>query len=508
MCCAFPWPGRARGRGPGRTTPAAGAGRWGRRVPSSCAGWEPPASRVRAGATAGWIWPRRRARRCGRPRPAGSPSRAGSRAAGARPSTLTGTGDPPLRTTYEPVRAAGARGRGGERRARWWRPWRRGRPTAASGCLHWGLLRGTEYLDPLSLLPPWLLRRRPSRLLPVFGVPAARVGRRRGRRRRCARRWPRRQGLGRHGVAQAGRCAGPRCRCAVPAADWPTGRAAAARPGAPGARRAAAVHRRAREPDGPAARAQPRTPRRAIDDRRVGDRRRVLRRTELDPAHRRVHDALQQHRRQPGLLVAQLAERLDDHRDQPAVRGTDLLPRPRVQLARGDRDHGPVPPVADQRPAAGARTPRPCPRPSPPLHRGLDLRRPDREVDGAQLLDDRRPGAEVLVDGGPGEARALGEGGEGQRLRTALGQQGACGVQQGAALHRPVLGHGGRSNPWHASTVRMPSRMTAGDELGGPQRPTSASFARSCRTDLVWIWLTRLSVTPRTLPISARVSPS
>ncbi|MYX93923.1 peptidoglycan DD-metalloendopeptidase family protein [Streptomyces sp. SID486] len=36
-------------------------------------------------------------------------------------------------------------------------------------CLHWGLLRGSAYLDPLSLLPPWLLRRGPSRLLPVTG---------------------------------------------------------------------------------------------------------------------------------------------------------------------------------------------------------------------------------------------------------------------------------------------------------------------------------------------------
>ncbi|MEU6374742.1 M23 family metallopeptidase [Streptomyces sp. NPDC046909] len=38
-------------------------------------------------------------------------------------------------------------------------------------CVHWGLRRGDTYLDPLSLLPPWLLRRGPSRLLPVLGVP-------------------------------------------------------------------------------------------------------------------------------------------------------------------------------------------------------------------------------------------------------------------------------------------------------------------------------------------------
>ncbi|WP_336115003.1 murein hydrolase activator EnvC family protein [Streptomyces sp. PTD9-10] len=39
-------------------------------------------------------------------------------------------------------------------------------------CVHWGLLRDETYLDPLSLLPPWLLHRGPSRLLPVLGVPA------------------------------------------------------------------------------------------------------------------------------------------------------------------------------------------------------------------------------------------------------------------------------------------------------------------------------------------------
>ncbi len=84
--------------------------------------------------------------------------------------SLTGTGDPPLRTTYEPVEAAlpvGTEVSAGQVV---------GTVEAAAshceaGCLHWGLLRGEEYLDPLSLLPPWLLARPPSRLLPVFGVP-------------------------------------------------------------------------------------------------------------------------------------------------------------------------------------------------------------------------------------------------------------------------------------------------------------------------------------------------
>ncbi len=83
---------------------------------------------------------------------------------------LTGTGDPPLRVTYEPVRVSVKKGdevEAGEDVG----------TVEASGshctgtCVHWGLRRGGTYLDPLSLLPPWLLRRGPSRLLPVLGVP-------------------------------------------------------------------------------------------------------------------------------------------------------------------------------------------------------------------------------------------------------------------------------------------------------------------------------------------------
>jgi murein DD-endopeptidase MepM/ murein hydrolase activator NlpD len=105
------------------------------------------------------------------------------------------SGSPPLRTTYEPVRALVEKGA----------TVRAGQPVGvleegpfhcAEGCLHWGLRRGEAYLDPLSLLPPALLRRGPSRLLPVFGVPeppepeAVRVSRshRAGpSRRRCPR---------------------------------------------------------------------------------------------------------------------------------------------------------------------------------------------------------------------------------------------------------------------------------------------------------------------------------
>ncbi|WP_329290750.1 M23 family metallopeptidase [Streptomyces sp. NBC_01455] len=85
---------------------------------------------------------------------------------GAVAVELAGTGDPPLRTTFTPVRATV----------------RKGDEVAAgevlgtleadgshcpTSCLHWGLLRDRTYLDPLSLLPSWLLHRAPSRLLPV-----------------------------------------------------------------------------------------------------------------------------------------------------------------------------------------------------------------------------------------------------------------------------------------------------------------------------------------------------
>lgn len=75
-----------------------------------------------------------------------------------------------LRTTYEPVRASVSKGdevAPGEVIGTV-------EPTGShctATCVHWGLRRGETYLDPLTLLPPWLLRKGPSRLLPVLGVP-------------------------------------------------------------------------------------------------------------------------------------------------------------------------------------------------------------------------------------------------------------------------------------------------------------------------------------------------
>ncbi|MFD8422039.1 peptidoglycan DD-metalloendopeptidase family protein [Streptomyces sp. NPDC059466] len=85
---------------------------------------------------------------------------------GAVSVELAGTGDPPLRTTFTPVRATVKKGdevTAGEVLGTL-EPDDSHCPTS---CLHWGLLRDRTYLDPLSLLPPWLLHHAPSRLLPV-----------------------------------------------------------------------------------------------------------------------------------------------------------------------------------------------------------------------------------------------------------------------------------------------------------------------------------------------------
>jgi len=84
---------------------------------------------------------------------------------------LSNTGTPPLRTTYGPVEPTVRKGdevTTGDVLGTV-------EPTTSHctrSCLHWGLLRGETYLNPLSLLPPWLLRRGPSRLLPVVKEPS------------------------------------------------------------------------------------------------------------------------------------------------------------------------------------------------------------------------------------------------------------------------------------------------------------------------------------------------
>ncbi|MFF5441919.1 murein hydrolase activator EnvC family protein [Streptomyces achromogenes] len=105
--------------------------------------------------------------------PAGSPVRAvapgrvlfAGRVAGRGVLSLE-VGGTDLRTTYEPVRASvgkGDRVDAGEVVA----TLEAGAHCGTAPCLHWGLLRGTTYLDPLTLLPPWLLNGGPSRLLPA-----------------------------------------------------------------------------------------------------------------------------------------------------------------------------------------------------------------------------------------------------------------------------------------------------------------------------------------------------
>jgi len=84
--------------------------------------------------------------------------------------TLSGTGEPPLRTTYQPVEPLVGKG-DAVTAGQVVGTVSPGPFHCPAACLHWGLLRSRTYLDPLSLLPPELLRRGPSRLLPVFGIP-------------------------------------------------------------------------------------------------------------------------------------------------------------------------------------------------------------------------------------------------------------------------------------------------------------------------------------------------
>ncbi|MEV6566181.1 M23 family metallopeptidase [Streptomyces kronopolitis] len=80
------------------------------------------------------------------------------------------SGRPPLRTTYEPVDPTvhkGQRVTAGQQVA----VLQRGPFHCRAPCLHWGLRRGTTYLNPLSLLPRSMLLGGPSRLLPIFDVP-------------------------------------------------------------------------------------------------------------------------------------------------------------------------------------------------------------------------------------------------------------------------------------------------------------------------------------------------
>lgn len=156
-----PPPGAGEGRVPvvGRAWPVGVR-------PSVVRGWEPPATEYGAGHRGVDL-----AAVPGSPVRAVAPGRVsfagrvGGR--GVVSVELSGTGAPPLRTTYEPVRPTlrkGAEVATGDTLGTVEPASRFHCPTA---CVHWGLLRADTYLNPLSLLPPWLLGQAPSRLLPV-----------------------------------------------------------------------------------------------------------------------------------------------------------------------------------------------------------------------------------------------------------------------------------------------------------------------------------------------------
>jgi murein DD-endopeptidase MepM/ murein hydrolase activator NlpD len=166
---ARPYPATASAPDPGTPVPAVARG-WPVGVrPTVVRGWEPPVTVYGPGH-----------RGVDLAAAVGDPVRAvaGGRVSFAGPVAgrgvvsvdLAGTGEPTLRTTYEPVRAFVHQGDvvGAGEVLGVLEP-----PTAhcAESCLHWGLRRQDMYLNPLSLLPPWLLRAGPSRLLRVDRVP-------------------------------------------------------------------------------------------------------------------------------------------------------------------------------------------------------------------------------------------------------------------------------------------------------------------------------------------------
>lgn len=163
---------------PGRNWPVEGTD--GARRPRVPRGWDPPPQR--------WAPGHRGVDLAARPGQAvravadGKVSFAGKVAgSGVVSIELAGTGKPPLRTTYQPVRPSVHKGeavKAGETVG----TLVRGEHCPHMPCLHWGLLRGDRYLDPLSLLPASLLGGR-SRLLPVFGVPVPGVRRGQGQAR-------------------------------------------------------------------------------------------------------------------------------------------------------------------------------------------------------------------------------------------------------------------------------------------------------------------------------------
>ncbi|BDH07521.1 hypothetical protein HEK131_47480 [Streptomyces seoulensis] len=160
------WADPPSGEPPGKRVPAL-ARVWPVGVrPAVLRGWEPPATVYAAGH-----------RGVDLAAPPGAPVRAVAAGRVSFAGRVAGRGvvavrlaGTSLRTTYEPVRAGvteGAEVRAGEVVGTV-----EGTGSHCPGtCVHWGLLDGGTYLNPLALLPPWLLVRGPSRLLPVLGVP-------------------------------------------------------------------------------------------------------------------------------------------------------------------------------------------------------------------------------------------------------------------------------------------------------------------------------------------------
>ena len=122
----------------------------------------------------------------------------------------------------------------------------------------------------------------------------------------------------------------------------------------------------------------------------------------------------------------------------------------------------------------------------------------ERQGDPLELLHEL--GSQAVLELGDGALVDVGEADPPLLVERRVAQRGAAGLHLGLDQHRQLADRG------HGTSCAVIDHRRCYARTGG--QSLSASLPRSCSTALVCIWQMRLSVTPSTWPISARVSPS